>query len=89
MLYCTCGTQYDMLETKNNLTLSLFPLAKTGCSNDRQYSEKWKVHRPRNKNIWVLQFSDILLKQDKKQSVYNKYASICVKENYIYMGTYT
>lgn len=28
---------------------------------------KWKVHGPRDKNICVLQFSDIMLKSEKKQ----------------------
>lgn len=89
-LYCTWDIQYDRLETKNNLTLCSFPLIKTGCLNDRQSNKKWKVHEPRNKNTWVLQFSDILLKSDKKQctEMCVQYANIYVKRNYIYMSIY-
>lgn len=48
---------------------TLFLLAETGCLNYRQYSKKWKVHGPRNKNIWFLQFSDILLIPHKVQGL--------------------
>ena len=60
-LCCIWGTQSDMLKVKNN---TLFTLTKVSCLIG--YIVKWKVHGPRYKNIWVLQFSDLMLKSERK-----------------------
>lgn len=51
-------------------------LRKIGCLNDMQYSEKWKVHGPRNKKyLGSTIFRHI--KTGGKKATYSKVCPIC------------